>query len=74
MGSGSLPAWDATKHLDLKVVESSAGFNAIVQALDRLYQYDDTVEAPARCSEYFEKFTRKSDETLNEYEVREREK
>ena len=66
-------AWDATKHLDLAVVESSGGFQAILSALDKLYQYDDTVEAPARCAEYFEKFARRNDETLNEYEVRERE-
>ncbi len=29
------------------------------------------MEAPARCAEYFEKFARGNDETLNEYEVRE---
>ena len=66
-------AWDATKHLDLALVESTGGFGAILSALDKLYQYDDTVEAPARCAEYFEKFARRNDETLNEYEVRERE-
>ena len=62
-------AWDATKHLDLALVESTGGFGAILSALDKLYQYDDTVEAPARCAEYFEKFARRNDETLNEYEV-----
>jgi hypothetical protein len=38
-----------------------------------LYQHDDGIEVPARCAEYFDKFSRHNDETLNEYEIRERE-
>ena len=64
--------WEATRHLDFDVVDGVDGFGKIIGALERLYRYDDSVEAPIRCQEYFEKFCRKPDETLNEYESRER--
>ena len=48
--------WEATRHLDLDVVEGVDGFSKIIDALDKLYRYDDSVEAPIRCQEYFEKF------------------
>ena len=57
--------WEATRHLDLDVVEGVDGFGKIIEALDKLYRYDDSVEAPIRCQEYFEKFCRKADETLS---------
>ena len=64
--------WEATRHIALDELEND-GMQKLIAALDKLYRYDDSVEAPLRCKEYFEKFSRKPDETLNEYESRERE-
>ena len=64
--------WDATRHIALDELENE-GMTKLIGALDKLYRYDDSVEAPLRCKEYFEKFSRRPDETLNEYESRERE-
>ncbi len=52
---------------------SPRGFDWILKALDQLYQYDDTVKAPAQCAEYFGKSARRNDDNLNEYEIRDRE-
>ena len=41
--------WEAMRHLDLDVVEGVDGFGKIIEALDKLYRYDDSVEAPIRC-------------------------
>ena len=65
-------AWEATKYLDLAEVEKPHGFDLIIKALDKLHRYDDSVEAPMRCTDYFEKFARKPGETINEFQVRER--
>ena len=46
------------------------GMTKLIGALDKLYRYDDSVEAPLRCKEYFDKFSRRPDEILNEYESR----
>ncbi len=41
--------WEATRHLDLDEVEGPDGFSRILEALDKLYLYDDSVEAPIQC-------------------------
>ena len=43
-----------------------------VKTLDKLYRYSDSVEAPLRCTEYFEMLAGLSSETLNEFDVSER--
>ena len=43
--------WEATRHFDLDVVEGVDGFGKIIEALDKLYRYDDSVEAPIRSQE-----------------------
>ncbi len=53
-------------------VDAAAVCDLVLQALDKVYQCEYDFEAPAMCVEYFEKFSRSSDETLSEYEIRER--
>ncbi len=62
--------WDVTRHIALVELEND-GMQKLIGALDKLYRYDDSVETPLS-KEYFEKFSRRPDETLNEYESRER--
>ena len=39
-------------------------------ALDKLYQYDETVEIRQRCEERFQQFCRAQGETLNQFVLR----
>ena len=61
----------AIRDMDPAIVDAANGLDLIRRRLDQFFQYDDTVEAPLRCEEYFEKFSRKPNETLLEYELRE---
>ena len=66
-------AFQAVQELSTEDMEAEDGLEKIRKVLDKFYQYDETVEGPQRCEEYFERFHRKAGETLNEYELRERE-
>lgn len=67
-------ACEATRCIDWNSVDPPDGFQfqVILMELDRLYRYDYQVEGPLQCEEYFEKFPQLSLETLQEYELRER--
>ena len=41
--------WDACENIDLDKLDGDDAFKHIKEALDRLYQYDETVEIPQRC-------------------------
>ena len=50
-------AWEATEQLDLKEIEGAAQpFEPLFKLLDGLYQYEDMVEVPNRCEEFFQEF------------------
>ena len=60
-------AWDATQQLSFDEVErSDAPFK-----LD-LYQYEDLIEVPSRCDEFFSEFQRNKGEELQAYLIRHR--
>lgn len=60
------------RFLDLNAVDSANGFQIILAELDKFYRYDQQAEGPLRCEEYFEKSQRLPNDTVNEYEMRER--
>ena len=52
-------AWEATESLDLTALEGSARpFKPIYILLDEIYQYQEEIEVPARCEEFFSEFCR----------------
>ena len=56
-------AWEAAEQLSLEEIESSSDpFRPILKLLDRLYQYEEDVELPARCEEFFQGFSRQRGE------------
>ena len=62
--------WDACEAIDLNLLEGPQAFLHIRKALDGLYQYDETVEIPQRCEEFFQLFCRHHNETLQQYILR----
>ncbi len=64
-------AWEATEHLDLDALEASEKpFDVITKLLDGLYQYEELVEVPSRCEEFFQEFSRTKGEDMQSYLVR----
>ena len=64
-------AWEAAEQLNLDELEASPDpFSPIFQLLDRLYQYEDDVELPGRCEEFFQEFSRQKGEELQAYIIR----
>lgn len=64
-------AWEATEHLDLEALETSEKpFDLITKLLDGLYQYEELVEVPSRCEEFFQDFSRNKGEDMQSYLVR----
>ena len=64
-------AWEATEHLDLDALEASdKPFDTITKLLDGLYQYEELVEVPSRCEEFFQEFSRNKGEDMQSYLVR----
>ena len=64
-------AWDATEQLDIDTIESSSDpFSPMLKLLDRLYQYENDVELPGRCEEFFQEFSRLKGEELQAYLIR----
>ena len=64
-------AWEATEHLHLDVLEASdKPFDTITKLLDGLYQYEELVEVPSRCEEFFQEFSRNEGEDMQSYLVR----
>ena len=62
--------WDACEAIDLNLLEGPQAFIHIRKALDGLYQYDESVEIPQRCEEFFQLFCRHHNETLQQYILR----
>ena len=64
-------AWDATEQLSFDEVErSDAPFKLVFRLLDDLYQYEDLIEVPSRCDEFFSDFQRNKGEELQAYLIR----
>ena len=64
-------AWEATEQLDLDEVElAEEPFSPIWELLDKLYQYEDLIEVPSRCEEFFQEFMRLKNEVLQAYILR----
>ena len=64
-------AWDATESIELDDIELADNpFEPIVKVLDALFQYEEEVELPERCQEFFEQFQRERQEELQQYLVR----
>ena len=64
-------AWEATEQLDLDEVElEDEPFKPIFTLLDKLYQYEDPIEVPSRCDEFFQDFMRMKNEDLQAYILR----
>ena len=61
-------AWDATEQLDFNAIESApTPFRALYF---ELYQYEDLIEVPSRCDEFFSEFSRNKGEELQAYLIR----
>ena len=60
-------AWDACEEMSLDELETPRAFDVLLGALDKLYRYDENVEQPQRCEEFFNSFSRKKTETLQQY-------
>ena len=64
-------AWEATEQLDLDEIERSADpFKPVMELLDKLYQYEDVVEIPSRCEEFFQEFGRQKNEEMQSFLIR----
>ena len=58
-------AWEATEQLDMDAIErSQRPFDPLLEMLDKLYQYEDLVEVPNRCEEFFQEFCRNKGEEM----------
>lgn len=60
-------AWEATEQLDF---EEKRPFRPLLALLDGLYQYEDVVEVPNRCEEFFQDFSRTKGEEMQAYLIR----
>ena len=58
-------AWEAAEQLNIDDIEADSDpFRPILMLLDRLYQYEEDVEPPSHCEEFFQEFSRmKGEET-----------
>ena len=66
-------AWDATEQLNFDDIEQATRpFKAVFRLLDNLYQYEDLIEVPSRCDEFFSEFGRNKGEELQAYLIRHR--
>eukprot|EP00435_Cladocopium_sp_Y103_P069668 s114_g33.t1 len=64
-------AWEATEQLDLDEVElEDETFKPIFILFDKLYQYEDLIEVPSRCEEFFQDFMWLKNEDLQAYNMR----
>ena len=64
-------AWEACEQLDYSDIQSAERpFDPLVRLLDQLFQYEEMIEIPSRCSEFFEEFQRRKQEELQAYLVR----
>ena len=64
-------AWEAAEQIDLDQIElEEEPFRPIFRMLDGLYQYEDLIEVPSRCEEFFQEFGRLKNEDLQAYIVR----
>ena len=64
-------AWEATESIDYTALESSAQpFKPIYKVLDDIYQYQEEIEVPARCEEFFGEFSRMKNEEMQAYLIR----
>ena len=66
-------AWDSTEQISFEALErSSRPFTFVYEILDNLYQYEQQVEVPTRCEEFFAEFQRLKNEDMTSYLVRHR--
>ena len=66
-------AWDSTEQISFEALERSpTPFTFVYEILDNLYQYEQQVEVPSRCEEFFAEFQRMKNEDMTSYLVRHR--
>lgn len=64
-------AWEATELLDFERMEQEERpFPPLLDLLDGLYQYEDVVDVPNRCEEFFQDFSRTKGEEMQAYLIR----
>ena len=64
-------AWQAAEQLNIGDIKTDTHpFRPILKLLDRLYQYEEDVELPSRCEEFFQEFSRMKGEELQAYLIR----
>ena len=64
-------AWEAAEQLNIDDIEADSDpFRPILMLLDRLYQYEEDVELPSRCEEFFQEFSRMKGEEMQAYLIR----
>lgn len=64
-------AWEATELLDFERMEQEERpFPPLLDLLDGLYQYEDVVDVPNRCEEFFQDFSRTKGEEMQAYLTR----
>jgi len=64
-------AWEATELLDFERMEQEERpFPPLLDLLDGLYQYEDVVDVPNRCEEFFQNFSRTKGEEMQAYLIR----
>ena len=65
-------AWDAaSEQLDLNDIErNTEPFKPVLKLLDGLYQYEEEIEVPVRCEDFFQLFMRGRGEEMQAYLIR----
>ena len=64
-------AWEAAEQLNIDDIENEADpFAPILRLLDRLYQFEEDVELPSRCEEFFQDFSPLKGEEMQAYLIR----
>ena len=61
--------WEITETMDLDDLDARH-FACLKDVLDPLFKYGEEIEVPKRCQEFFYQFSRKKNETMQEYIAR----
>ena len=65
--------WDAAEQIDLKEITSGTNpFAPLFTMMDQLFQYEEQIEVPYRCEEFFQSFNRQKGEEMQAYLIRHR--
>ena len=54
--------WDAAEQIDLREITNGTNpFAPLFSVMDQLFQYEEQIEAPYRCEEFFQSFSRQKE-------------